>query len=417
MAKPAAKLAEPNRHRAGQGGRHMSQFCSVASDKPNYARYVGRVGALGVGAAIASSPGVAWAGPDTETTSPADSTAEKGGTPSDTTPDTTPPADTTTTTDNNSRTAGGTNTTTGNADPEPNSPTQHSDEVAPGVVVSHSGGADTSGDTDEPEVTSTDPSTKPKPASKTQRNAVNNDNVSQTEQTHATPQAVVGTSAPTADVAPAARSIAPAATTVPSAGVTAPVVEPVSREAVSDTTEATDEPGAQPNVVTNVLTALAATFDVTGNPEAPLESPAVWVLAAAARRQFGQADTAREATRVPAHQTLTSDTSARAMAAAATENLPPVIDDYFDATLADRATGAVTLVGLAHDPEGKKLSYVVVSGPAQGKLVFNKTTRLFTYTPTAAQRVIAGLSPDPENPQTVSSSSGCPMAGPRCPPP
>src|SRR5690348_10322921 len=58
-----------------------------------YARYIGRVGllavALGVGIAVATTPGVAWAGPtDTNTT------ASDGSTPTDTSPGTPTPGGT-----------------------------------------------------------------------------------------------------------------------------------------------------------------------------------------------------------------------------------------------------------------------------------------------------------------------------------
>ena len=60
-------------------------------------------------------------------------------------------------------------------------------------------------------------------------------------------------------------------------------------------------------------------------------------------------------------------------------------------------TGAITGRVNAEDPEHKKLTYTLISGPPEGKLVFNKTTGAFTYTPTAAQRVRAQT----EGPQTV----------------
>ncbi|MHA3022321.1 Ig-like domain-containing protein [Mycobacterium sp. BMJ-28] len=52
-------------------------------------------------------------------------------------------------------------------------------------------------------------------------------------------------------------------------------------------------------------------------------------------------------------------------------------------------TGAVT--GTVTDATGKKLTYSLISGPTGGTLTFNKTTGTFTYTPTVAQRVLAGL--------------------------
>ena len=110
-----------------------------------HARYVGRVGALavalGVGSAIAGASGVAMAEPKTpDVTSPAQTGTEPtSATPSDDKPSneaaqspTKGPDDVSGTTALPSSPAG------------PESATASSVEVAPGVVVSHSGGAQTS---------------------------------------------------------------------------------------------------------------------------------------------------------------------------------------------------------------------------------------------------------------------------------
>ena len=86
-------------------------------------------------------------------------------------------------------------------------------------------------------------------------------------------------------------------------------------------------------MVTTVLTALAAPFGATGDPNSPLESPALWVMAAAARRQFGQTRDAQLAATPPVDAVTTGEGVARAMAAAAVPmaaaaaapNLPPLI--------------------------------------------------------------------------------------------
>jgi YVTN family beta-propeller protein len=57
----------------------------------------------------------------------------------------------------------------------------------------------------------------------------------------------------------------------------------------------------------------------------------------------------------------------------------------------DPTTGAITGT-VAAIPAGTKLTYTLISRPANGTLVFNKTTGAFTYTATAAQRILAGLS-------------------------
>jgi YVTN family beta-propeller protein len=58
---------------------------------------------------------------------------------------------------------------------------------------------------------------------------------------------------------------------------------------------------------------------------------------------------------------------------------------------ADPTTGTITGT-VAAIPARTKLTYTLISPPAIGTLVFNKTTGAFTYTPTAAQRMLAGLS-------------------------
>ncbi len=77
--------------------------------------------------------------------------------------------------------------------------------------------------------------------------------------------------------------------------------------------------------------------------------------------------------------------------AATAVNAPPVVGAP-TSSAADPTTGAVTGKVVATDPEGKKLSYAVVAPPAEGgKLVLDNKTGAFTFTPTAAQRLIAGL--------------------------
>ena len=71
----------------------------------------------------------------------------------------------------------------------------------------------------------------------------------------------------------------------------------------------------------------------------------------------------------------------------------------------DPVTGTVTgVVVPPPGPVGKKPTYTLTSLPAEGKFTFNKTTGAFTYTPTAAQRVLAGLSDDPDDPNDISIS-------------
>ena len=64
MATPTPIKASAGRHRIERGGWPAAQLCPITVNT-SYARYIGRVGALavaiGVGAAVATTPGVAWA--------------------------------------------------------------------------------------------------------------------------------------------------------------------------------------------------------------------------------------------------------------------------------------------------------------------------------------------------------------------
>lgn len=80
--------------------------------------------------------------------------------------------------------------------------------------------------------------------------------------------------------------------------------------------------------------------------------------------------------------------AAAVTAAAVVVNAPPVLDSPTFQP-ADPTTGAVTGQIVAADPEHKTLSYTLTSSPSEGKLVLDKKTGIFTYTPTAAQRVRA----------------------------
>lgn len=150
-------------------------------------------------------------------------------------------------------------------------------------------------------------------------------------------------------------------------------------------------PATEPvTVTTTVLDAVSQSLLGNG-PGGPVESPLSWIVLAAARR-FGSAGD---------HETTTSTVSPIATslaldstyaAAAVTVNLPPVIGPPVFGT-PDPTTGAVTGTIVATDPELKKLTYALVSGPAEGTLVFDKKTGGFTYTPTAAQRILAQVTP------------------------
>ena len=157
------------------------------------------------------------------------------------------------------------------------------------------------------------------------------------------PPAIEVQDRPPARVEPAAPALAPVAT----------LPEPELKAAEADLV-ATDTAA----IMASPLSALD-----TGQTN-PVEDPMIWVLAAAARREVG--------------------------ANAGGANLAPIIGTPVIGT-PDPTSGAVTGLLVATDPENKKLTYTVTSAPAG--LIFNTKTAAFSYTPTAAQRVQAALTP------------------------
>ncbi len=133
--------------------------------------------------------------------------------------------------------------------------------------------------------------------------------------------------------------------------------------------------------VATVRSALAALFGGAGTPVSPAVAPAVWTLAAVARRELTDA--------VNLGSLSTTQTLTAQPVTATAANLPPVVGEPV-LSEPDPTTGTVSGQLVAVDPEGKKLSYALVTGPAEGKLVFDKKTGAFSYTPTVAQRVLAG---------------------------
>lgn len=135
--------------------------------------------------------------------------------------------------------------------------------------------------------------------------------------------------------------------------------------------------------VAKVRSALTAMLGGSGTPAPPVVAPVVWTLAAAARRELIEAAGLES-------QSTAYTLSAQAAGAAAVSNLPPIVGEPV-LSEADPTTGAVSGQLVAVDPEGKKLSFALVAGPAEGRLVFDHKTATFSYTPTAAQRVLAGV--------------------------
>lgn len=167
-----------------------------------------------------------------------------------------------------------------------------------------------------------------------------------------------------------------------------PTAPPVALAAAQTVTPAPDplpqiaaSTGAEENVAVAIS---AAGPSATPGSDVPVTSPAEWVLLAAARREIGSgtSDTA----------TATGQTSTSQPLAAAATNAPPVIID--PTLVTNPESGVVTGKINATDPEKKKLTYALAGDPPAG-LAFNAKTATFTYTPTTAQRILAGLSSTP----------------------
>lgn len=198
--------------------------------------------------------------------------------------------------------------------------------------------------------------------------------------------------APTAEPQTAATSDRPDAKTDTATTHTTPVTAAAAtpQPAPAITAALAPRPSTPPLVkaVQTFLTALTAPF--LGGGAAPhLEFPGLWVLMAAARRQLGLSDTGIRST-----ETQTVSALSVTAAAATVTNLPPQPDTTTLAT-PDPTTGAVSGQVHAIDPEGKAVTYALVTPPTLGTVKFS-STGAFTYTPTAAQRVQAGLGPVPD---------------------
>ncbi|GAS93271.1 conserved repeat domain protein [Mycolicibacterium canariasense] len=201
--------------------------------------------------------------------------------------------------------------------------------------------------------------------------------------------------APTAEPAASSKADEPPAKTKTATAQPAPTVTAAVSSVVQQPVPTTAPRPSTPPLVKAVqtfLTALTAPF-LGGGPVPHLEFPGLWVLMAAARRELGLSD-ATVATTTRSTETQTVSALSLTTAAATVTNLPP---QPGTTTLGDPdpTTGAVTGQVHATDPEGKTVTYALVTPPTLGTVKFS-STGAFTYTPTAAQRVEAGLGSVPD---------------------
>lgn len=89
-------------------------------------------------------------------------------------------------------------------------------------------------------------------------------------------------------------------------------------------------------------------------------------------------------------------------------NRPPVADpNAITRVQGDVATGVVTGSLGVTDPDHDGLTYTVLSGPAGGKVTIDPATGTYTYTPTTAARLAAGVEPPPTT-QSVTTAAVAP---------
>ena len=341
-----------------------------------YSRHVGRVGALaaalGIGAMVITSPGLAAA--DTTGTSSESSPTDSA---SSTSTETSSGATTESAATSSTATTGATSTSSTSG------ATTSSDQVAPGVTVSSSGGALTStdepleedtsaveippgsgepaGETTEPAEPSTPPATpapEAEPVTSTSPEAESN-STHPASVTAATPSPSTSTVGDSQVVAADAQSSS--AVTEASAVLTAQTLQPntTSNELATQTvaaaattpaastalaaTPAIGVVGFLNTVVTNLLNPFLAPAPNTPEPFTPV----VWAVLAWVRRNlFNQAPTItyNPTTTVQTGQTLTGKLGAT-------------------------------------DPEGDALTYTVTRGPQHGTVTIDQATGNFTYTP------------------------------------
>ena len=308
-----------------------------------FSRHIGRIGALavalGIGTGVGACPGIAWADESTDSTSSVAGPSSRGDDAAK--PKPTPDAGKTKAAGNAADAEG----TESDAEPTPA-------RERKGRKARH-----------------TAPREQQAATGRTARAE------SDAAATDSTPDAPGDPDAPDAPEAEPAGNDAPAPDVAPA--VVVDTAAPVAAEV-------TDPPAATTRIrLTDLMSSL---LTPSGAPTAPLESPGMWVLAAAARRQLGHTETA-------------------ALVSASQEPVAelPVVSEPDDAGV---VTGSVVVPGavaaVASTPPGKGSVTVSLSG----------STVSFTYTPTRQARHAAAAAGAPDDAGTdtfvltVSDSAG-----------
>ena len=358
-----------------------------------YSKYVGRVGtlavALGVGFAVVSPAGIAWADATETSSAPAGSDSSTGDNTGQAVAATTFGDEQTPTTESSDEPGQGTvgTATTPSSEPEQTtSPTAQTVEVAPGVVVSSSGGAKSSDDEGPSDDNAASEDTAGSGAATTgssgretlRQNAETLDKPP--VRTHAQSDVRTNTATEASDD-PKVSTAGTASTAATGADDTASItVSTPSTQRVS-TPPVVASPVTTINALLSAFVAPIVSQILGAIPGVPANSPLGWVLLAAARRELFAPVAARS---------LAAESAPMTMSLMAAANLAPTVDVTFGIPVP--TTGAVTGQVNATDPEGGTLTYTVTAPPSSGNLVFDSATKKFTYTPTTAQRIAAAAS-------------------------
>ncbi len=419
-------------------------------------RYIGRVGtlavALGIGAAVASMPGVAWADGETDTSTPAaDTTTTTDTSVSTTQPDTsTTETDTTTPADKTPSTVEPstretTPPTTGSSTSETatSSPSGKASKLDPrvGVVVA-TGGAHTGSYSGQGRKKSDDSTTRrersveeatdpgpaadppdegashaedstitPAPNRMSSRSATTpapdqpgagSDTARQTDRRAATGTPTATVSAQTNSQSTVRRPAVDVTTGQTSTGADSragsPSIHatlPTKTRAVPAASRAPEVPGAPVVTVQTMLATVALGPLATPGPVTPADPAGAWIVAAWARRESEQQAKAEAPINAtdPVFTSLAldgaeADQQTFAMMAAKAET--NTAPEASPAfTRADLETGTVEGAINGTDVDGDPLSYTVTGAPANGTVSVDPNTGQFAYAPTDAARLAA----------------------------
>ncbi|WP_051053438.1 Ig-like domain-containing protein [Mycolicibacterium chubuense] len=358
-----------------------------------HARYIGRVGALavalGIGSAIASPGGIAWAEPDSGPSASADASAggqASGGAGSDTSESA----------GSNAQSGSGDSDTESAADDaaEPDDAVTDDDTVADGVDsagdATDDSAADIEGAEEQPDVEDTDVAQDDSgPAAVEESTDTAGDTAVEQAPTRTSARHRLSeTTAPVAkheSIESSAPATVEAATDDQSTPSDPPAplsrVAPLPRASVTaseagDSAPLPSSTAVESGAMTTTLLSALLLPGAPGVPAAPADTPLVWGLLAFARRQSGQ-----QARQIGSAGTQV--TSGELLDAAAEDNNPPTgravvgSPSWFSGKVTGRVIGS--------DPDRDRLTYSGSTDTGKGTVVVAANGR-FTYTPTAEAR-------------------------------